>query len=41
MALNHYEDALGELEIASRLDPSENLYRARMEEVVRLIGNDK
>jgi Tfp pilus assembly protein PilF len=41
MALNHYEDALGELEIASRMDPSENLYRARMEEVVRLIGNDK
>jgi tetratricopeptide (TPR) repeat protein len=41
MALNQYEDALGELEIASRMDPSQNLYRARMEEVVRLIGNDK
>ena len=41
MALNRYEDALGEFEIASRMDPNENLYRARMEEVVRLIGSDK
>jgi tetratricopeptide (TPR) repeat protein len=40
MALNQYEDALGELEIASRMDPSQNLYRARMQEVVRLIGKD-
>jgi tetratricopeptide (TPR) repeat protein len=37
MALNQYEAALGELEIASRMDPSQNLYRARMQEVVRLI----
>jgi hypothetical protein len=37
MALNQLEEALGELEIASRLDPSQNLYRARMQEVVRLI----
>jgi tetratricopeptide (TPR) repeat protein len=41
MALNQYEDALGELEIASRMDPSQNLYRARMQEVVRLITNGK
>jgi len=41
MALNHYEEALGELEIASRMDPSENLYRARMQEVVRLITTSK
>jgi len=41
MALNHYEEALGELEIASRLDPSQNLYRARMQEVVRLITSSK
>ena len=40
-ALNHYEEALGELEIASRMDPSQNLYRARMQEVVRLITNSK
>jgi tetratricopeptide (TPR) repeat protein len=37
MALNRLEEALGELEIASRLDPGQNLYRARMQEVVRLI----
>ena len=37
MALNRYEEALGELEIASRMDPSQNLYRARMQELVRLI----
>jgi tetratricopeptide (TPR) repeat protein len=41
MALNQYEDALGELEIASRMDPSQNLYRARMQEVVRLITASK
>jgi tetratricopeptide (TPR) repeat protein len=40
MALNQYEDALGELEIASRMDPSQNLYRARMQELVRLIGKE-
>lgn len=41
MALSHYEEALGELEIASRMDPSQNLYRSRMQEVVRLITNTK
>ncbi len=41
MALNQLEEALGELEIASRLDPSQNLYRARMQEVVRLIAAPK
>jgi tetratricopeptide (TPR) repeat protein len=41
MALNQYEEALGELEIASRMDPNENLYRARMQEVVRLITTPK
>jgi len=41
MALNQYEEALGELEIASRMDPSQNLYRARMQEVVRLITAPK
>lgn len=41
MALNLYEEALGELEIASRLDPSENLYRARMQEAARMITTTK
>jgi len=41
MALNHYEEALGELEIASRMDPTQTLYRARMQEIVRLITSTK
>jgi tetratricopeptide (TPR) repeat protein len=41
MAQNQYEEALGELEIASRMDPSQNLYRARMQEVVKLITGSK
>jgi tetratricopeptide (TPR) repeat protein len=41
MALNRYEEALGELEIASRLDPQENLYRARMQEAARMITTTK
>ena len=41
VALNHYEEALGELEIAARMDPSQDLYRARMQEVVKLITATK
>ena len=41
MALNQNEEALGELEIASRMDPGQNLYRARMQELVRLITSSK
>jgi tetratricopeptide (TPR) repeat protein len=41
MALNQYEEALGELEIASRMDPNQNLYRSRMQEVVRLMTTSK
>jgi|HubBroStandDraft_6_1064221.scaffolds.fasta_scaffold59539_1 tetratricopeptide (TPR) repeat protein len=41
MALDQYEEALGELEIAARMDPSQNLYRARMQEVVRLMTAPK
>jgi tetratricopeptide (TPR) repeat protein len=41
MALNQNEEALGELEIASRMDPSQNLYRARIQELVRLITSSK
>jgi len=41
VALNRYDEALGELETASRMDPSQALYRARMQEVVRLITSSK
>jgi tetratricopeptide (TPR) repeat protein len=41
MALDRYEEALGELEIASRMDPKENLYRARMQEAARMITTSK
>ena len=41
MALNKYEEALGELEIASRLDPKQNLYRTRMQEAARMITTTK
>jgi protein O-GlcNAc transferase len=41
VALNRYDEALGELEIASRMDPGQDLYRARMQEVVRLITSSK
>jgi tetratricopeptide (TPR) repeat protein len=41
MALDQYEEALGELETASRMDPTQNLYRARMQEVVRLLTTSK
>jgi len=41
MALDRYEEALGELEIASRMDPNENLYRARMQEAARMITTSK
>jgi Flp pilus assembly protein TadD len=41
MALDRYEEALGELETASRLDPNENLYRTRMQEAARMITTPK
>jgi protein O-GlcNAc transferase len=41
VALNRYEEALAELEIAAHLDPSQDLYRARMQEVVKLITASK
>jgi Flp pilus assembly protein TadD len=37
MSLDRYEEALSELEIASRLDPEKSLYRARREELQKLI----
>ena len=41
VALNRYEEALAELEIAAQLDPTQDLYRARMQEVVKLITASK
>ena len=41
MALNRYGEALGELEIASRLDPGQELYRTRLQELVRLTASPK
>jgi len=36
-ALDRYEEALSELELASRLDPQRPLYRARREELLKLM----
>jgi len=38
MSLDRYEEALSELEIASRLDPERQIYRARREELLRLMN---
>jgi len=37
MSLDRYEEALSELETASRLDPQRALYRARREELLKLM----
>jgi len=37
MAMNRNDEALGELETASRLDPGQTLYRARKEELIKLM----
>jgi tetratricopeptide (TPR) repeat protein len=37
MSLDRYEEALSELETASRLDPAQTLYRARREELLKLM----
>jgi tetratricopeptide (TPR) repeat protein len=37
MTLDRYEEALSELELASRLDPQRPLYRARREELLKLM----
>jgi tetratricopeptide (TPR) repeat protein len=38
MAASRNHEALAELEIASRLDPAQTLYRARAEELLKLMG---
>jgi len=37
MSMDRYEEALSELEIASRLDPEKPLYRARRDELLKLM----
>jgi len=37
ISLNRYEEALGEMQTAARMDPEQNLYRARLDELVRLM----
>jgi tetratricopeptide (TPR) repeat protein len=37
MSLDRYQEALSELELASRLDPARTLYRARREELLKLM----
>ena len=40
MTMNRNEEALSELEIASHLDPEQKLYRARKDELIKLMkGN--
>ena len=38
MAMNRNDEALAQLEIASHLDPAQNLYRARKEELMKAMG---
>ena len=40
MTLNRYDEALAELEIASHLEPEESLYRARKDELVKLMKSN-
>jgi tetratricopeptide (TPR) repeat protein len=37
MSLDRYEEALAELDLAARLDPERTLYRARREELLKLM----
>ena len=37
MSMDRYDEALSELETASRIDPGQTLYRARREELLKLM----
>jgi tetratricopeptide (TPR) repeat protein len=37
MSMDRYDEALSELEMASRMDPERTLYRARREELLKLM----
>jgi predicted Zn-dependent protease len=41
MSMDRNQEALAELEIASRLDPERTLYRARREELLKLMKETK
>ena len=41
MSLDSYREALSELELASHLDPERTLYRARREELLKLMKETK
>jgi tetratricopeptide (TPR) repeat protein len=41
MTMNRNEEALSELELATRLDPERTLYRARREELLQLMKDPK
>ena len=38
MAMSRNDEALAQLEIAAHLDPTQNLYRARREELMKAMG---
>jgi tetratricopeptide (TPR) repeat protein len=40
MSMDHYQDALSEIETATRLDPDRQLYRARREELIKLMNTN-
>src|SRR6202007_1324519 len=37
MSLDRYQEALSEIDVATKLDPSRSLYRARREELLKLM----
>jgi tetratricopeptide (TPR) repeat protein len=39
MSLDRYQEALTEIDVATKLDPERKLYRARREELMRLMNN--
>src|SRR5437763_12514196 len=41
MSLDRYDEALSELDLASRLEPERTLYRARREELLKLMKETK
>jgi tetratricopeptide (TPR) repeat protein len=37
MSMDRYQEALSEIEVAARMDPERQLYRARREELLKLM----
>ena len=40
ISLDRYREALSEIDLAAKLDPERTLYRARREEVLKLLDSD-